>query len=218
MPELVTIPISYFEFSADFDQPVVALWLDRATVVQAMFAALKPWDLSVDDVEPITTGKPSEQGINFKLSKKKVSFFFGPAGCRLTWDNADWLSAEEIIKILDAAVSTLRAVAGVALSKQRALIALHIQPKKLHFVELLKPFISAQLSALEQDEVTTSAMVVKWKHRKVTIDGSGALANAIFLRFEREFDARTSYQDIAAQLKADEEQLLKLIGLEEDLG
>jgi hypothetical protein len=60
------------------------------------------------------------------------------------------------------------------------------------------------------------ATVAKWEHRKVTIDGSGVVANAVFLRFEREFPSAANYREIAAQLRKDEEELFTILGVEED--
>src|SRR5258708_31614613 len=102
MPELVSIPISYFEATFKYREPNVMLWLERANVVQALFRALKAWNIDVDDVEIITVGKPSEQGLKFKLPRKQVVFFFSATLCKFSKDNADWESAEETITIMDA--------------------------------------------------------------------------------------------------------------------
>jgi len=84
MAEQITIPISVFDLSIAYVRPVLNLWLDRAAIVQRMFDVLQPWSLNIDDVESITTGKPSEQGVKFKLPGQKITFFFGPAGCKFT--------------------------------------------------------------------------------------------------------------------------------------
>src|ERR1035438_3201062 len=99
MPELITIPISLFEYVADFERPAFALWMDRVKVVEAVFNVLGPWKPTIDNLEVITTGKNSEQGVNFKLPEKRAAFFFGPASCKFTKEAADWASAEEIIGI-----------------------------------------------------------------------------------------------------------------------
>lgn len=215
MPETVVTPLSYFEVTIDYQEPNVQLWLDRAVVVQALFSALKPWKISVDDVEIITTGKPSEQGLKFKLTEKHAAFFFGPALCRFTKDNASWETAEETIQIMDTAFSTLAKTSGILPASQKTAIALHIQPKTLPFMDVLRPFIPQQLLALENDTPTTMATVLKWNKRKITIDQSGHVANGIFLRFEREFEGTTSYEEIAVTLKADEEALFEMLGVEE---
>jgi hypothetical protein len=51
---------------------------------------------------------------------------------------------------------------------------------------------------------------------KVTLDGSGALVNAVFLKFEREFGAAAGYKEMAEQLRRDEEELFIMLGVEED--
>ncbi|MBB5057739.1 hypothetical protein HDF16_002445 [Granulicella aggregans] len=216
MPELVTIPISYFEVTFDFEDPSIKLWLDRAEVVQAMFTALKPWDIDVDDVDAITTGKPSEQGVKFKLPAKRSTFFFGPALCKFTRDATNWSLAEETIQILDAAMSALLATASVSVAAQKTVIALHLQPKTAPFFEILKPFVPSPLAALEADAIKTMAAVAKWNKRRVTIDGSGQVANGIFLRFEREFAGNVSYKEIADQLMADEGALFEMLGIKEE--
>lgn len=215
MPESVITPISYFETTFDYKEPNVMLWLDRVDVVQALFTALKPWNIAVDDVEIITTGKPSEQGIKFKLPQKHVTFFFSPTLCRFTKDNADWESAEETIGIMDAAYSALAMTGKIEAATKKTIIALHMQPKTLPYMDILRPFIPAQLLALDKD-AKTMATIVKWDKRKVIIDGSGQIANGIFLRFEREFDGTATYAEIATQLRADEEALFAILGVKEE--
>jgi len=216
MAELVTIPISIFELAADYERPEFKIWMDRASVVQGIFDALKPWEPRVDDVDAVTAGKTSERGFTIKLPLKGVSFFFGPASCKFTRENVDWQTAEETIGILDAAVSALIRRSSIAMGPKSTAISLHLQPKSLHFVALLTPFIAPQLATLDSEPMSTMATVAKWAHRKVTIDGSGVIANAVFLRFEREFPSSATYMEIAGQLRKDEEDLFKILGVEED--
>jgi len=215
MPELISIPISIFEATFNYKEPNILLWLDRGKTVQAIFTALKPWNLLVDNVEIITTGKPSEQGIKFKLPEKQITFFFGPALCKLSKDNAAWDSAEETITIMDASFSALANSANIEAATIQTVVALHLQPKTLPFIKILGRFVPAQLAALD-GEVKTMASIVKWDKWKVIIDGSGQIANAIFLRFEREFEGTTDYQQIAEQLRADEASLFAILDVKED--
>jgi hypothetical protein len=218
MAELVTIPISVLEVAIDFQRPEFKLWMDRASIVQGIFDALKPWNPRIDGVDAVTTGKASEQGFTIKLPLKRVSFFFGPASCKFTRENVDWQSAEESISILDTAVSALIRFSGIAIGTKSTAVSLHIQPRTLPFAALLSPFVPPQLAGLETEPAMTMASVAKWKHRKVTIDGSGVLANAVFLRFERDFAGAATYEDMAQQLRKDEEELFKILGVEEDQG
>lgn len=218
MAELVAIPISIFEFAVEYERPDFKFWADRSSVVQDVFDALKPWEPRLDDLDAIATGKASEQGFTIKLPLKRVSFFFGPASCRCTRENMDWQLANETIAIIDAVLTALSRSSRVAMGPRKASISLHLQPKSRPFVDLLTPFIAPPLAALDPEPVTTTAAVAKWAHRKVTIDGSAALANAVYLRFEREFPGAATYDEIAGQLRKDEEDLFRILGVEEDLG
>jgi hypothetical protein len=215
MAELVTIPISFLQFTVDYQEAAIRLLGDRSGLVQGIFDALKPWNPNIDDIELRATGKSSEQGVNFKLPFKQVSFFVGAAFCSFTRENVDWSGADETIAILDTAVTALMKLSGVSLGTKRTAIAVHLQPRKMHYMEILKKFIPPSLARVESQPATTMAVVVKWENRKVTIDGSGSIANAVFLRIERDFEAGT-YAEIAQQLRKDEEELFEVLGVEEE--
>jgi hypothetical protein len=217
MPEKVTIPISYFQYDADYVRPLVSIWMDRANLVQAIFDTLQPWKLEINNVDPITTGKASEQGIKIKLPEKRVTLFFGPASCRFTRENADWASAEEVIQILRSFLTTLTKVSGAALANQKTSISLHLQPRSKPFIELLKPFLSSEMQRLSQSEVTSGASVVKWNARRITIDGSIVVANALYLKLDRDFEPTVSFEEMAIQLKSDEDSVFQMLDVEEDL-
>jgi hypothetical protein len=216
MPEIVTTPMSYFEALIEYERPNILLWLDRAGVVQALFDTFAKWNVKVDDVEILTTGKNSEQGIKFRLPEKLASFFFSPAACRFTRDSTSWETAQETIEILDAAVTTLTRVGNVKPATFKTTVALHIQPKSLPFIEILKKIIPAPVAALEPAPPQTMASVVKWDERKVTIDGSGQIANGIFIRYEREFKADIGYEEIARRLRADEDGIFAMLDVKEE--
>jgi hypothetical protein len=216
MPELITIPVATFEITIEYVDPSMKLLVDRAKVVDHLFGVFKQWNIKVDDVEVISEGKPSEQGVRFKLPIKRTSFFFGAAHCKLVRDDADWESAEETLKILDAGWRTLIAIGGVQAGAYRTFIAMHLQPKVLPYIELLKPFASAPLVTLDSSPIKAIASVIKWENRRVTVDGSAHLANGLFVRLERDFEGSATFDEIAGQLKTDEDQLFALIGVQED--
>ncbi len=216
MPELVTIPIAIFEIAIEYANPEMKLVMDRAKVVDHLFRAFKSWNIKVDDVEVIQEGKPSEQGVKFKLPLKRTSFFFGASACKLVRDDADWESAEEIIKILETGWKTLVEIGTVQPGVYKTSIAMHLQPKTLPFIELLKPLASAPLATLDASPIRAIAAVIKWDMRRITVDGSGHLANGLFVRLERDFEGTATLEEIASQLKADEDQIFELIGIEED--
>jgi hypothetical protein len=216
MPELVTIPLSFFELEAEYEKPLFSLMADRTALVQGIFEALQPWKPKIDDIEIRTAGKLSEQGFNFKIPLKRVSFFFGPSSCKLSRDDVNWGMAEETLTILRMVTQTLVQIGGVVLGKKKTTIGLHIQPKTTTFIEILTPFLTPDLAALEAQPLKTMAVVARWDKRTITLDGSVALANALFLKLEREFEGANSLEEIAHQLRTDERELLGVLGVEEE--
>src|SRR5271154_221954 len=207
MAELVTVPISFFEVTFDYARPNLALWGDKAPIVQALFDVLEPWNPQIDDIEFPNAGKLSEQGIVMKLPLKRVTLFFGPAFCRFSRDAVDWNLAAETIEIFDAATSAYVGLSGVPIGAKKTAVGLHLQPNSMPFLEVLSPFMPPRLGALENAPLRTMAIVAKWDKRRVTLDGSGSIANALFLKFEREFEGSATSQEMAAQLLKDEEDL-----------
>jgi hypothetical protein len=214
MPELVTVPVSFVEILIDFERPDVRIWLDRATIVQDVFDALLPWNAEVDDIEAVTTGKTSEQGVTFKIPLKRISFFVGSAYCRFTRDALDWRLAAETLVILNALLGVLLKSTRLVLAARKTRIALHIQPRTGSFMKILSPFIPPQLGMLEDVPAATMAAVVTWPKRKVTLDASTTVGNALLLQFEREFDGATDFVEILRYLSLDEEELFRILDIE----
>jgi hypothetical protein len=216
MPEIVDTHLSFFEAEIEFVQPNLKIWLDRIAIVEAVYAALRPWNISVDDVEVIQTGKPSEQGVRFKIPEKRASFFFGAAACRFNRDSTNWQTAEETIQILDAALKAFNANSNTEVKTFKTAVALHVQPRTKPFIEILRPIIPQPLAELENEPSKSMAVIVKWPDRRVTVDASAQIANGIFVRYERDFAGNTSYEDIAKQLYADEMQIFGMLDIREE--
>ena len=217
MPEKVAIPLSIFDYSSDYVRPVISIWMDRAALVQNMFNVLARWCIDVDNVEPITTGKPSEQGITIRLPGKRVSFFFGPSGCKFTRDTVDWGMAQETAEILQTCLSTLLDGTDVRLLNQKTALIMHLQPSTKKFMDLLKPLLPEKLKTFGAGEITSGASVVKWNDSRITFDGSSHVANGLYLKYEKEFDSSVSFEVIARDLRAAEEKLFQILDVEEDL-
>jgi hypothetical protein len=216
MPELITIPISFIEISIPYQRPDFRrLWIDRGAILQGLFDALAPWNPTVDDVEPISVGKPSEQGVTIKLPLKKISFFFGPASCRFTRDNVAWDMAEETMSILNTCLTTLVELTDTVLGQKLTSISLHFQPRNVQFMTLLGPFIPQQIGKLFVTPVRAMATVTKWDDAKITVDGSSSLPNGIFLKIERTFPASIEFSEIAQELRTMQLNLFSILDVEE---
>ena len=216
MLEPVRIPISFFELVGEFERPDFRLLGDRVSIIQCLFDAMEPWHPKVEDIEVLTQGKLSEQGTSLKLALKRVTFFLGSSTFRFTQDDVTWDSATETVAILDALLSALATLSAVTVAVKKTGLAMHFQPLNVPFIEVLRPLISKPLESLENEPCVTMATVIKWPSRKITIDGSATLANAIFVRLEREFVGATTSTEMTNQLRRDQLELFRMLGVEEE--
>lgn len=217
MRQRIGIPVSDFEYSVEYERPKFDLWLDRASVVQAVYDALQPWSLSVDDVQVVDVGKPSEQGIIFRLPLKRATFFFGPSSCKFNRSDMEWRFSDDTIEILNVALSALLDVSGLRVALQRCTLALHLQPANLPFIDVLRPLLSQQIASMQGEGLVTMAFVAKWRDRRVVVDGSSEVANGVFLKLERDFPRTASTLDISQKLVEDVQEGLAMLNVEEDL-
>jgi hypothetical protein len=75
--------------------------------------------------------------------------------------------------------------------------------------------MSPELLKLDPSAADAMATILRWPKHRLTLDGSAALANGIFLQMEREFDANVSFDEMKKALFDDEAVLLKTLGVEE---
>jgi hypothetical protein len=57
---------------------------------------------------------------------------------------------------------------------------------------------------------------VKWEDGKITLDGSGTIANGVFVKYEQDFDTSASFEMIAKELRSAEDTLFRLLDVEAD--
>jgi hypothetical protein len=79
----------------------------------------------------------------------------------------------------------------------------------------LRPFLAPAIVKLEESPAEAMAYVIRWKGRRITLDGSAAIANGIFVNLEREFDSAASFEDMKKTMFNGESTIFKLLNVEE---
>ena len=211
MPEQITIPISIFEVTVWYEKLAVRLLSDRAGLVQSLFEAFAEFKPNADDLEVITAGKISEQGIRLRLASQATTIFFGATGCKFTKEGAVWAEADQILAIFQTFISVLAEQTDVVFSRKITILTLHLQPKTASFKSILLPFVTESLRNVDPAPLDAMAVVARWPGRRITLDGSAQLANGIFAQMEREFGADITLDQIKQNLFDDEVNLFKLL-------
>ena len=216
MAEPVSIPLSYFEYIADFERPMFAVWLNRADLVQSVFDSLIPWNPSIENVEGVNEGKPADQGVSIRLPERKIKILLNPGRFKFNKDQADWNDAGEVTSIVETTRRATLETTGATMKRQTVVIAMHIQLKSKNFRDFLSPFIPERLRDLRDTPLSATANILRWEDAALTLDGSALVSNAIFARLELGFLPDKNFQYIAGELRRFESALLELLGLEEE--
>lgn len=215
MPEQITIPISILELTIWYQKLAIRLLTDRAELVQSLFDTLAEFKPNLDDLEVISTGKMTEQGIRLRLPSQAITLFFGAASCKFTKETAMWPEADLILNTLRKFLQALTDGAGVSLGKKVTVLTLHLQPKMRSFKELLLPFIDDRLKKVDSAPLDAMAVITRWPGHRITLDGSAQLANGIFAQMEREFAPEITLERIKEDLFNDEIKLFQLLDVTE---
>jgi hypothetical protein len=215
MAEQITIPISIFEVTVWYEKFAARLLTDRAGIVQSLFDSFSDLKPSPDDIEVVTTGKTTEQGIRFRIPSQGLTFFFGAAGCKFTKESAIWAEADQILGHFQKFLQILTEQTGVVLGRKVTILTLHLQPKSTSFKQILLPLITEKLRAVDPAPLDAMAVVSRWPGRRITLDGSAQLANGIFAQMEREFPQDVPLDHIKQNLFDDEVNLFKLLDVVE---
>ncbi len=215
MPAEITIPFSVFELTVQYNKPNIRLMAERAGAVEALFAAFAPWNPQLDDMEVLTSGKPTEQGVQIKIASQNASFFFGATYCKFVKNSAVWAQADGILEVLTAALDALHRATNIVYGGRTSVLTLHLQPKTVQFLDILRRFIAPEILALSKEQTTAMAVVSRWPKYRITLDGSAVFPNGIFVQSERQFDATATFDDMKATVFQDELDLFKLLDVQE---
>jgi hypothetical protein len=59
MVERVATKLSFFETDMEYAAPYLDLFLDRRQIITLIYATLKPWSITIDDIDILATSKPN---------------------------------------------------------------------------------------------------------------------------------------------------------------
>ncbi len=218
MPAAITIPLCSFDISFVYEKPVVQFLADRAVMIREVFTAFAPWTPSFDDIQFPTEGKNSDRGVNFKIASQNASFLVGPVNSRFIKEGANWAEVDLIDSLMQAGLSGIRRVSEINFRSQHVVVSMHIQPTTVPFRDILrKAIMSERILALDAEPTNVMAMILKWPRYRLTIDGSAALANGIYLQVERDFDGQATFDDVKTAFRADQAAIFGLLDIKEEL-
>lgn len=100
MTTFATVPLSAFEYRANFREPMLASWSRNGEVVAAVMRAFRPWNVTLNRVTSVPN--PANLGqlqINFEVIPQRFVFSINIGATILSVWNPNWQEAATIREI-----------------------------------------------------------------------------------------------------------------------
>jgi hypothetical protein len=219
MAELVKIPFATSEYQARFERPYIAfIGHDLQRAFEAVFTALLPFDLRLENTEILATGTFAEHKTIFKIPERGIRFEFGAHEYKFTKELANWSTVEADGQILLAAEGALMERSDAKIASCIATVTMHLQPLAKPREEILAPFLPDPFKIFltqRQAQAQTYGNHLGFADGEVLIDFSVALANGIFLRFSSHFTGHPPLAEVLAKVRSDQVAWFGILGVEE---
>jgi hypothetical protein len=211
---LAEIQQAFFEYRANFKEPITILWSGgrQAEIIDAMYKALTPWRVELGNIAWQQSAKNlSEVQLSFAVPSQLASVQVGIAGVTMTALNPDWTRAPELVTLFQTSFGVLVASTGHEFQSQQTTLGFHLKPSAARpFREVVTQFVNAE--SLGSDAAMFGVSVYYTDHTFV-IDASGAIQGGLFIKLVRNFTAEKQFEEMAKALYADEEAVLRRLGL-----
>jgi hypothetical protein len=217
MAELVKIPFATSEYHARFERPYIAfIGLDRPRAFEAVFTALLPFNIHLENTEVLVTGTPADHRTIFRIPERGIRFEFGAEEYKFTKEQANWSTVEADGQILLAAERALMEGNDVNIASCIVTVAMHLQLLAKSREELLAPFFPDPFKIfLTQRQTQTHGSHLRFADGDVLLDFSVAFANGIFLRFSSQFTGHPPLAEVQTKVRSDQDMLFGILGVEE---
>ncbi len=211
-PDVANIPESYFEYRADFRNPLFEWWRQPNQVIQALYETLRSWNVNLGNAfwekEPKNI---REAQIGFNVDKLSAVIKVGMETATFSSVNPDWESAEQLISLFDLVMSTIKSAGKAEIAAQEALLAMHVRQGKRSLGEVMTGLVNAK----ELGSGQTYGVSVYGDETTLLLDKSQRYPDAVFIRVTRKFAANAGFDAIAEAIYADEMKALGYFGLGE---
>jgi hypothetical protein len=217
MAELVKIPFASSEYQARFERPYIPfIGHDRPRAFEAVFSALLPFDLRLENTEVLATGSLADHKTIFKLPERGIRIEFGAEEYKFTKEPANWPTAETDGQILVAAERALMEGSDANIVSCIVRVGMHLQLLAKPREEILAPFFPDPFKIfLTHRQAQTYGSHLRFADGDVLLDFSVAFANGIFLRFSSQFIGHPSLAEVLAKVRSDQDRLFGILGVEE---
>ena len=208
---IADVPSGFFEYHADFKEPVFFPWFGKDAPTGGMYKTLMPWGLELNRVAFNTNPKTLQDiQTSFSTTNPPVVVNLGLGSLAFIVQNADWSQAPVLIPMLEAVLTHVKAAIPTEVHLQTTVLGFHVKPGPKPFRETMQQFINAK--ALGADGTENYGLVLYGPTYTILIDRSLAIPDGLFVKITRVFPAETLISEMASIMWKDEEEFLHRLG------
>jgi hypothetical protein len=209
------IPYSVVEYTAFFKKPILEAWTVPAFMIAAALDALAPFGFKLDGVEVKThTEKLNDYALVFRRDPPGVTVTVQLGKLYILAENLDWTEVDQFIATAHAFIDAVIQKSKAEIQSQHVAVGIHIQLKTKPRHEVTAPLLSPSAFGLMDGEIKFPGVILQREKATIVVDASLAFANGLFVRINREHGADMPLERMAEILRADEERLFDILGLE----
>jgi hypothetical protein len=208
------VPLSFLEFTVAYPGQLLSPRRLYDDALPATFSALKPWGLTPEQVTwKQNAANAAELQVSFTLLNGRVIYSVGIAAARLVVMNPSWEEAELIMQVSNNALATLKKVVDGNIDAQTVTMTLHVKPTGRGLLDITKKFCPATNPELMERKPKGFGFSMSRENATWLVDLSALYPDALFVRISRVFQRGVTLDEIAVELRAEEEGLARLLGV-----
>ena len=127
------VRISSLQYRAVYGKPIVGQWVKNYELAQALFEALREWNVSLENISsnlfPANFGQ-IELNVQ-QFLQGRYTFRVGPDASSLSVWNPDWTELSTIKKVADASIKAVRETLQIDLQSQDVALDMHLVSRLL---------------------------------------------------------------------------------------
>lgn len=208
---IAEVPVGFFEYHADFKEPIFETWFGKDAPTAGMYKVLTPWGVDLSKVSYNATPKNLQEiQVSFATTKPPAIVNLGLGGMSFIVRDADWAQATELLSLLEAVRNHLKTTIPIEFNSQKTILGFHVKPGPKPFREVLQRFVNAK--AIGGENAASFGVAAYGADYTILMDNSLAIPNGLFVKITRVFSVEMPLNEIASILWKDEEGTLLQLG------
>jgi hypothetical protein len=208
---IADVPSGFFEYHANFKDPIFAAWFGKDAPTGGMYKVLKPWGIDLSKITFNMNPKNLQEiQTSFSTANPPVLVNLGLGSVAFIVQNADWSQAPVLLPMLQTVLDHLKSTIPTEISFQQTILGFHVKPGSKPFREVMQQFV--KVTALGAEEAVMYGVGAYGPTYSILMDKSLAVTDGLFVKITRVFPVETPFEKMASILWKDEEGLLHRLG------